>query len=795
MGRGLSSMDCGCGGCSRCGPAGVAVGGGWRRPTPDTVGRGLALHHIPPSLQTARFSLSTGSSVRLSVGHVGGCCAQVKFTTYESAKAVHDTTAALPTQRASFNARHFSIAGNPLGGWRDSCRPTSLDEADERAVLRTGAPTQVVTQVQTTAGQSELCEQMRLIVAEPLQAGSCESAGRPEPFRLANPGFGTWYRANVVVSNATQLSFVSVPDHVLVGGGPERDRDPDYIYTRPYMVRSTPAEVAALGRFDGGTAVTASRANLQQFLDRVSTPTVPFIPPVFTSLAGVVTALSPHPDLGPKRMSDFYVGGGFVDRSGLFHGSGAFDYFLLGGQRERPFPVHAVSDGIVLTTGWNASMGNFAVLEHRNGLATLRTVYHHLVDGGRRDFERARAYVSLCDTAGPRLRTLAACGTMENFREEMKVAAEASLASKPLPSKWGTDNMVLRISAGDSVYRGQQIGWAGDTGYSSGDVHLHFGFAAESPVVPGGRWWWGFDPYGLYGQRECYFGLYPTGEPGEGRLQRESIYAPVMPDHAAVPPNIFRLGHDYYRRIGWSPTTIVPLDNPCGDGRHLFAASYQFGEPDRPARAPIGLAQLQEECTRLTARGWVPRSIQCSIGGTFAATWERAISPIPVLFGVPLGDLGAFWARINAATATLGFRWRLLDVCPYREGGRLLAVVAIDRSELVLPTDPDPAYRIEFDQLPSSFAQIASRLIRENRTATRLHTYDAGGGLRHLFVTRVRLPAEQSVYPTRAVRDQFVQICARDRAQGLQLLDFSPRVIDGKDEYDGILLQTNRPRA
>jgi hypothetical protein len=117
MGQGLANVGCGCGGCSTCGAAGVAVSGVRRRPTPDTVGQGLSLHHVPPRLQTAPFALSKGSPTRHSVTHAGACCsgkASVSLLTTSSARR----------SGATLHARHaFETASETLA--TPSGRPTS----------------------------------------------------------------------------------------------------------------------------------------------------------------------------------------------------------------------------------------------------------------------------------------------------------------------------------------------------------------------------------------------------------------------------------------------------------------------------------------------------------------------------------------------------------------------------------------------------------------------------------------------------------------------------------------------
>ena len=96
---------------------------------------------------------------------------------------------------------------------------------------------------------------------------------------------------------------------------------------------------------------------------------------------------------------------------------------------------------------------------------------------------------------------------------------------------------------------------------------------------------------------------------------------------------------------------------------------------------------------------------------------------------------------------------------------------------------------------PDSFGRAMARLLQSGRTVTRLHAYDGGEGLRYLLVTRASLPGEARAYAAGMDRESYVQWCARHRGQGLDVLGVSPRMVDGEDVYDAILLRTNRPRA
>lgn len=712
--------------------------------------------------------------------------------------------ALVPTRRATFNHQGLALAGYTHVEQDDGCGRLNSGELDEQQTLPV---TEAVAQAQTAA--LSLCDLMRQMVPESFPAPDLDLAGRIGPFGLRNRAANV-YRTQDVGPN----HFSSSRSHYLPAPGGESGGE--YQYLRPYMVTSHPFDARVGTGNDGGTAATATRGNLEQFLDQVSTPVVPLIPPVFSSIAGVVTALGSRnrPIAG---LAEFNVESGFVEanENWHFHGTGTFDYFLID-RPNVPFPVYAVSDGVVLSAGWNASAGNFVIIEHANGPTTLRTLYHHLVNRASDDFRRARDYVSLCANQGPALQAAANCAAMRrtannsgdiDFEDEVAFAAKYLRDHGQLPSNWGKDAQPLLVGRGSVVYRGQQIGWAGDTGYNSGNVHLHFGIAAESPVNRSGRFWWGFDPYGLYSVPASYVGLYPSGDPASNQLQSTSAYAPFMPDYAVMPRGVFHLGADYYRRIGWSPTLIVPVDSGCGP---LFAGSFQFGQRERPARILMDLQRLREECDRLGEQGWIPHSIQWSPGLGFSATWE----PVPgaraqtMLYGVPLDDMGAFARSVAAATAGLGFRWRLVDVCPYLDGARLLAVVVIDRSELILPTDPNPDYQLVVGSQPSSFDAGVRRLVREGRVVTRLHAYPQGAETRYLLLHRAQAGGEAVRTIIAADREGFAHRCAQERAAGFQLVGLAVRsvntrarfggrvqVASERDTYDAVLLQTTRPRA
>ena len=126
------------------------------------------------------------------------------------------------------------------------------------------------------------------------------------------------------------------------------------------------------------------------------------------------------------------------------------------------------------------------------------TMYMHLRDGKTKD--RASA-LALTSTSG-------SCTKYKAFATNF-----------PNHVSWGTDDHVLEVAVGDTVFTGQRIGWAGNTGCGGaaaglkdpadledgelpgqpknwkGNVHLHTYWAVPHPTQA--DTWVYVDPYGV----------------------------------------------------------------------------------------------------------------------------------------------------------------------------------------------------------------------------------------------------------------------------------------------------------
>ena len=169
------------------------------------------------------------------------------------------------------------------------------------------------------------------------------------------------------------------------------------------------------------------------------------------------------------------------------------------------FKVRAAAAGTVLHVGWDLWSGNTIVISHDvGGVAdSYRTIYMHLRNGPLTD----------CDAAWSK--TVPWMATVPDLSDEL-TAYRALLNStgcpktvadrNPDPANWGTASQTIQVTAGQTVFRGQFLAWAGQTGPggnrgTSLNTHLHIFFARRDPVND--RWYF-FDPYGIYGLPSCY---------------------------------------------------------------------------------------------------------------------------------------------------------------------------------------------------------------------------------------------------------------------------------------------------
>lgn len=511
---------------------------------------------------------------------------------------------------------------------------------------------------------------------------------------------------------------------------------------------------------------------LANFIGSVSSVlTQPFVPPVFSHLAGVLTALSVD-GYTSLRISRGFREPGRVD----IHGTGTFDYDVNHrtnapglphseqGYLITPFPVYAVADGVVEHRGWSPSSGNHLVIEHDNNGTVYRAVYHHLMDEAQHDIVLARRWMDYCKQGNADL----FCGTLTDELEARIVAGERGLRGEAeLPTYWGNPDspipVGIRVQRGDIVSRGQQIGIAGWTGSGAFNVHLHFGLAAPSPRLPvNGTNWWGFDPYGIYGDPSCYSGLYPTGIRGGAP---SSIFAPVMPEHGIVPANVARLADDYYAsRVGWAPVALALANAPCGEFTAL-SISYQ----NRPTmgtvwgRAGFDRAEF-DQVIAPRADGLVPRAI--SFSGMSRPNVSAIYEP-PTPGTTRTSSIMSNPGDLNATGI------RIVEACPFWDG-------ASWRSFFVQEDDPlDSDFRVDI---------LSPRDLRaglEGRVPTRIHHLSLAGTIIWFQVVHRRMrPGESVQLRLGQNARQFAESSAMLRRIRFEIICFDVVAIDGRpDSY------------
>ncbi|MEZ4466600.1 MAG: hypothetical protein R3F43_19675 [bacterium] len=626
----------------------------------------------------------------------------------------------------------------------------------------------------------DFCTGFRIAQTAPLQARDCPprldreafpsrpqvDVGPSAPFvnRYAEHGFQSF-----------QLGSVSMVEGRVhenpITGSQARYLHP-YIYTSP--VGMPDPTNGPLPEWDAPAVPAATDAIVQAFLDEVSHHQIPYVPPVISDISGVLTALSPNPDINPDNewFSSTYIRQGWID-GGRLHGSGTFDYAnrqIETFQQDvlppaAPFPVHAIADGVVLFSAFNASMGNVLVIRHEDDGRPVHALYHHLANGALNDYENARRTVRACGSAG----ASAVCPALsDRFTMDVNGAEQTlALGGELNPTRWGTAATRLFVAEGAVVHRGQLIGYAGRTGVDQSGIHLHFGMASPSPIgdTAQGRFWWGFDPYGLYGGPACYAGLYPSGRPGVGR-QHRSIFAPLMADHATAPIGIQGLAAQYYERLGWTSVTISVVGEPCAGEGYALAGSYQPGNPRR-ARAGMSFEELRTDTDALLAFGWLPRSISAADthrGLVYAAVWEASRGGEPmVLYGAPAGPQLRRW--LVERVRNLADR-RIVDICPYSESGRLRCIVVLDRALV-----PNAGFDFRFGIEPAALLAAVQDVTTTGRLITRLHHHREGRDIRYLIVSRRRLPSESFDFVHAQRRKPFVTRSARRRQEG-RLLEY-----------------------
>jgi len=168
------------------------------------------------------------------------------------------------------------------------------------------------------------------------------------------------------------------------------------------------------------------------------------------------------------------------------------------------FNVRAAAPGRVIHIGWDWWSGGTVVVSHDvpGDVDRYRTIYMHLLNGAEPD----------CARAWSETVPLLSSPTLEEYQTYLaNTNCNENGSGTPDSTHWGTNSDVIDMSLlGEVVQRGEVLGKAGSTGPggcgcipsgSGPNHHLHIFFAHRDPTDD--RWYL-FDPYGIYGPRECY---------------------------------------------------------------------------------------------------------------------------------------------------------------------------------------------------------------------------------------------------------------------------------------------------
>jgi hypothetical protein len=169
-------------------------------------------------------------------------------------------------------------------------------------------------------------------------------------------------------------------------------------------------------------------------------------------------------------------------------------------QGDDTFQILACAAGRVIYVGWDNWSGNTVIVSHDVGGVqdAYRTIYMHMRNGATNDCNAA--WSSTVPTLGEPERT-------EYIAHLNATGCPKTPPRNPDPVHWGTNAQTIPVTAGQSVTRGQLLGWCGNTGPGGkkGDggpnTHLHIFFARRDPT---NNEWYLFDPYGIYALPSCY---------------------------------------------------------------------------------------------------------------------------------------------------------------------------------------------------------------------------------------------------------------------------------------------------
>jgi len=156
--------------------------------------------------------------------------------------------------------------------------------------------------------------------------------------------------------------------------------------------------------------------------------------------------------------------------------------------------------------GWDNWSGNTVIVSHDVGGVqdAYRTIYMHLRNGASNDSNAAWS-LTVPTLKDPEL---------TEYKTHLNdTGCPQNPPRNPDPAHWGTNAQTILVTPNQTVTRGQQLAWCGNTGpggkkgAGGPNTHLHIFFARRDPS---NNEWYFFDPYGIYALPECY----PAGVTG-----------------------------------------------------------------------------------------------------------------------------------------------------------------------------------------------------------------------------------------------------------------------------------------
>ncbi len=336
-------------------------------------------------------------------------------------------------------------------------------------------------------------------------------------------------------------------------------------------------------------------------------------------------SLSPKvPFFLPYTNSKVYPAGAWKYDNGSGHGSVDFlkTSDAYGPGIDPTFGVYASAAGKVVTAMWDPFFGNVVIIEHKAADGTsYRTGYFHLRGGFDHDVANAKVI-----------------NVKDPNDKDARDTKYKKFANLPNPSQllWGTNAQKLKVKAGDNVYAGQQIAWAGNTGFggagwglnqdgtptnpNTANNHLHFMLWIKSPGT--GADWMEVDPYGVYATSESSnSACYEIG--ANGAFNR--FFAPFYPSFHNVPVQYITQYWGYYTGMGMALQTLSVHKS----GNQYFASgSFQHGLPGAwYCRINMNSNQYQQYFDEYYGKGYIPRQISVTNDNAgnplFTAIWQK----------------------------------------------------------------------------------------------------------------------------------------------------------------------------